>query len=676
MTTPAGTKYRPEIDGLRAVAVVAVILFHTNLGIATGGYVGVDVFFVISGYLISSIILRELDQKRFTFIGFYERRIRRIFPALFVVLAATTVASWIILPPDQLQTYAQSLVATTAFASNIFFWLKSGYFGGDSELFPLTHMWSLSVEEQYYVLFPFLALIAAWGRKWLLDLTMTAGLLLSLWLCLDYAPREQMMAFFLTPMRAWELLFGVFVAMHEVRWRAFLTRPRVLGGGLELAAAAMILVPIVIYDSTTLFPGWSAVPPVLGSALLILLTRPDTIIGRLLASRPFVLVGLMSYSAYLWHQPLYALSRMQGFAEHGWPAYAALIAVTFILAWLSLKYVEGPFRARGRFTRLQIYAGFLAGSALLIAIGLAGHFKLGFPERFSRETLAVAASGAPSPLRDQCHVEGVDARGAEGACRYFVRDTVHWAVLGDSHGVEVAYALAERLKPAGEGVLHLTFSGCQAALTFESDNPGCTAWMGPSVTFLERDRQITDVILAFRHSAYLFGDQTRSYPRVPNEAKPNFLTDLPADVARDRYVASLTEIVRRLTASGKRVHVMMPVPDLPTHVERYIFTGDPDDPARQTGTSLTFYRDRNAFILPVLHELDTMPNVSLIDPTRAVCGPRDCVSLIGGRAMYFDDNHFSVEGARRFLATEVARGALVLPTAPAVPAATEAADAR
>lgn len=664
-TAGAGTAgYRPEVDGLRAIAVVAVILFHTNLGIATGGYVGVDVFFVISGYLISSIILREMDQKRFTFLGFYERRIRRIFPALFVVLLVTTVGAWFILPPNQLQTYAQSLVATTAFASNIFFWLKSGYFGGDAELFPLTHMWSLSVEEQYYLVFPLLAIVAGWGRKHLVDIVMAVGLVVSLWLCLAYAPREQMMAFFLTPMRAWELLFGVFIAMHEARWREALIRRRFVGQSLELAAAAMILVPIVFYDSRTLFPGWSAVPPVLGSALLILLARPGTMVGRVLASRPFVFVGLLSYSAYLWHQPLFALSRMQGFAEHGWPAYAVLIAVTFLLAWLSLKFIERPFRDRNRFTRLQIYGGFFLGSALLIAIGLAGHFKLGFPERFSRETLAVAASGARSPLRDQCHVDGVNARGPEGACRYFVRDTVRWAVLGDSHGVEVAYALAERLKPADQGVLHLTFSGCQPALTFESRNPGCSAWMRKTVTFLEADREITDVILVFRHSFYLSGDQTRTYPAVPAEP-PNFLTELSPDEARARYVSSLTEIVSRLTASGKRVHIVSPIPDLPTHVERYTFTGDPNDPVRVTGTSLAFYQERNAFILPVLRRLDAMPGVSLLDPTQAVCGPDRCSSLIGGRSMYFDDNHFSVEGARHFIAEEVRRGALSLPAAPA-----------
>ena len=669
MSKPGGSQYRPEIDGLRAIAVVAVILFHTNLGVASGGYVGVDVFFVISGYLISSIILREVGERRFTFLGFYERRIRRIFPALFVVLAATTAAAWFILPPQQMQTYGQSLVATTAFASNVFFWLKSGYFGGDAELFPLLHMWSLSVEEQYYVFFPFLALIAAWGRPKLLNGLMAAVLLASLALCLSYAPREQMMAFFLTPMRAWELMFGVFIAMHERGWRTAIERIRFAAPVIEAAALAMIVAPIFLYDNTTVFPGVSAIPPVLGTALLILVSRPGTPVGRVLASRVFVFVGLLSYSAYLWHQPLYALSRMQGLTEAGWPAYAGLIALTFLLAWLSLKFIEAPFRDRRRFTRLQIYAGFFVGSALLVAIGLAAHLREGFPNRFSPEILAVAATGAPSPYRDACHVEGVDARGPSGACRYFVRDDVRWAVFGDSHGVEIAYALAERLKPAGQGVLHLTFSGCQAALTFESANPGCTRWTREAVAWLEQDRAITDVVLVFRHSFYLFGDQTKSYPHVPS-ASPNFLTDLPADEARARYVDSLTTIVQRLTAAGKRVHIVAPIPELPTHVERYTFKGDPTDNRRVTGVTLDYHRERNAFIRPALERLDRMPGVDLIDPVDAVCAGERCASLIDGRSMYFDDNHFSLEGARRFIDIEARAGRLSLPPA------TEAADAR
>lgn len=658
MGSTTASQYRPEIDGLRAIAVVAVILFHTNLGVATGGYVGVDVFFVISGYLISSIILREVRERRFSFLGFYERRIRRIFPALFVVLIATTAAAWAILPPQHMQTYGQSLVATTAFASNVFFWLKSGYFGGDAELFPLTHMWSLSVEEQYYVFFPFLALIAGWKRPKLLNGLMGAALLLSLALCLYFAPRDQMLTFFMTPMRAWELMFGVFIALHETSWRPALARIRFATPVIELAAVAMIVVPILVYDSTTLFPGVSAIPPVLGTALLILMTRPDTPAGVVLASRGFVLVGLMSYSAYLWHQPLYALSRMQGLTETGWPAYAALIALTFVLAWLSLRFVEAPFRDRRRFTRRQVYAGFFVGSALLIAIGLAAHVRQGFPGRFSAETLAVAATGAPSPLRSACHVGEVEATSPDKACRYF-NDDVRWAVLGDSHGVEIAYALAERLRPAGQGVLHLTSSACQPALTFESDIPGCSSWTREAVDWLSRDKSITDVILVYRHSLYLFGDQTKSYPHLPS-ARPNFLTDLPADEARDRYARSLTAIVERLTASGKRVHIVAPFPDLPTHVERYTFKGDPTDPDRVTGVTLQFHRQRNAFIRSVMDRLDRMPGVDVIDPADAVCTGVRCASLIDGASMYFDDNHFSVAGARRFIDREIRSGRLTL----------------
>lgn len=200
--------------------------------------------------------------------------------------------------------------------------------------------------------------------------------------------------------------------------------------------------------------------------------------------------------------------------------------------------------------------------------------------------------------------------------------------------------------------------------------------MGQSVAFLERDPQITDVILVFRPGLYLHGDQTRTWPRVPNE-KPNFLTSLSPDAARTRYAASLTEIVRRLGTSGKRVHVMLPIPDLPTHVERYIFTGDLGDRARVTGAEPAFYRERNAYILPLLQQLDAMPNVSLLEPARAVCTAERCDPLIDGRSMCFDDNHFSVEGARRSLATEVARGALNMPSPAAVPAASaDAADGR
>ncbi|NJC41292.1 peptidoglycan/LPS O-acetylase OafA/YrhL [Brevundimonas alba] len=663
MTSAGGADgYRPEVDGLRAVAVVAVILFHTNLGLATGGYIGVDVFFVISGYLISSIILREMDQKRFTFVGFYERRIRRIFPALFVVLLATSVGSWFILPPEQMQTFTQSVVATTAFAANLFFWFKSGYFGGDAELFPLVHMWSLAVEEQYYVFFPFLVLIAAGPRKRWLPWLMAAVFAVSFAACVYVTRDHPLAAFFLTPMRAWELIAGVFVAMYQRPWLASLDKVRGVRPAIELTGAAAVLVSIFMFDSTTAFPGAVAAIPVLGTAALILTSSRTSIVGRVLASGPMVGVGLLSYSAYLWHQPLYALSRVYGLTERGPFIYAILIAATFVLAYLSWRFVEQPFRDRRRISRLRIYILFFILSGVLVAGGVAGHFAMGFPNRFDRETLALNATAGFSLKRVECHADRLNPKPPESACRYFT-DKVHWAVLGDSHGVETAYVLAEELRPAGEGVLHLTYSACQAALTYESTNPGCSEWMRQSVAFLERAPEITDVVVVFRHSFHMFGDQTRSYPRVPNEM-PVFLKGVSAEQARQIYIDSFSETVRRLSAAGKRVHVVMPIPELPTHVERYIFASDRSDPDRITGASMEFYRARNARILPVLRRLDSLPGVNLVDPTPAFCDEVQCRSIIDNQSMYYDDDHPSLAGARRWIKMARANGDLPM-TGPA-----------
>lgn len=657
----SGAGYRPEIDGLRAIAVTAVILFHTNLGLATGGYIGVDVFFVISGYLISSIIMREMDGARFTFLGFYERRIRRIFPALFVVLVATTAASWFILPPEQMQTYAQSMVATTGFAANVFFWLKSGYFGGDAELFPLIHMWSLAVEEQYYIVFPFLVMIAAGGRRRWLPWLMGGVFVASLIACIIVTDREPLAAFFLTPMRAWELLAGVFIAMYERPWRKALGRIRWASPTLELAALAAVVAPVFLFNSGTAFPGAVAAIPVFGTAALILLCSPTSPVGRLLASKPFVAVGLISYSAYLWHQPLYALSRVEGFAEQGPVIYLVLIAATFVLAWLSWRFVERPFRDRTRFGRLTIFAVFVVLSGGLVLAGAAGHLGKGFPGRFDKETLALNATAAFSPKRTECHADPSNPLTSATACRYFTDET-HWAVLGDSHGVELAYALAERLRPSGQGLVHMTYSGCQAALTFEANNAACSVWLRDSVDYLVRTPGITDVVVVFRHSFHLFGDQTKTFPRVPDDA-PLFLRNLPPDQARQAYADSLTELVRRLSAAGKRVHVVMPVPELPTHVERYIFARDRSDPDRVTGAPMTFYRARNAYILPVLERLGGLPDVSFLDPVPTLCDADRCRSIIDGQSMYFDGDHLSLDGARRVIADQISSGALVMPSA-------------
>lgn len=647
------TDYRPEVDGLRAIAVTSVILYHLGLGAFSGGFVGVDIFFVISGYLISAIIMREMGEGRFSFAGFYERRIRRIIPALYLVLFVSSIAAWLLLTPGQLKDYGQSLVATVSFLSNIYFRMKSGYFSPAAEEIPLLHMWSLSVEEQFYIGFPVLLLaIYRFAPKWL-NAALWTALIGSLAYCLYREMDDQTANFFLPHTRAWELAAGAIIATLRPRLQAGIEAKAAGWRLAELFGLALMIVPIFYYDNATSFPGWAAIPPVLGTALIILASTASSWGGRILASGPFVGIGLISYSAYLWHQPLFAFVRvsMVG-APPDWLLWA-LVAATFILAWVSWRFVERPFRSRSRFTRKQIFVLAAVASVPLLAFGLAMHVMKGVPARYDAPTLALAQTALPSPERDNCHTDGIEYRKPDKACRYF-GDRVTWAAMGDSHVIEPAYALAEVLRPSGQGVVHLSFSGCQPALTFDTSNPGCAAWTRETVGWLEGQKDIRNVVLAYRHSFYLYGDQVHAWPEQPRNP-PNFTSTVPPDRARTQYWQGYAALVQRLGAAGKTVYIIGPIPDLPANAERYIYHRRAGQP---TGVSRVYYEARNRDALRELAAVAKLPFVRILHPEQAFCDAKACASIIDGKGMYFDDNHLSMSGARRLIATEVAGGRL------------------
>ncbi len=376
--------YRREIDGIRAIAVVSVILFHAGARAFKGGFVGVDVFFVISGYLITTIILQDLQAGTFTLSKFYERRARRILPALFVVMAACLPLAWLWLFPDDLRNFAQSLAAVSVFASNVLFWRTSGYFDTATELKPLLHTWSLGVEEQYYVLFPLL-LMACWrlGRRAIVALLLLIGLA-SLMLAQSMVRVDPAATFYLLPTRGWELLVGALVAFQLSRTdqpAVGLATRQVLG----LVGLAAIVVSIFGYDKHTPFPGVYALAPTLGTALIILYAGPQTWVGRWLGSRTCVGIGLVSYSAYLWHQPLFALARLRNLEHPGDGVMAALVLLTFGLATLSWRYVERPFRGGQQVSRRQIFVWGLVGSGFFIVLGIVGATTAWFEGRTSGE---------------------------------------------------------------------------------------------------------------------------------------------------------------------------------------------------------------------------------------------------------------------------------------------------
>jgi peptidoglycan/LPS O-acetylase OafA/YrhL len=376
-------KYRPEIDGLRALAVLPVMLFHARIPGFDGGFVGVDVFFVISGYLITSIIRSDLEKDRFSIITFYERRARRILPALFLVVACCLPAAWFWLWPNDLKAFSESVAAVALFSSNVLFLHQSGYFD-TAEIKPLLHTWSLAVEEQFYVLFPLLLFLAwRYARKWLVP--SIAVIALSSLLLADWGSVENPEAtFFLLPTRAWELALGAWVAFHLAKS----SQPKVGRRAAEVISAAglaAVVGAVFWLDESTPFPGRYALLPACGTALVILFASPGTIVRRYLGSKPLVAVGLISYSAYLWHQPILSFARELSSEPLGRAVPLALVGLSLGLAYLSWKYVEIPFRDRTRFTRRQVFTLAAMGSVIFFGLGIVGHQANGFADRLTPE---------------------------------------------------------------------------------------------------------------------------------------------------------------------------------------------------------------------------------------------------------------------------------------------------
>lgn len=348
-------KYRAEIDGLRTLALVPVILFHAGIAPFSGGFIGVDVFFVISGYLISTIIINELDEGCFSILRFYQRRARRILPALFFVMLTCVPFAWFWLLPRDLEDFAESLVAVTFFVSNFLFWLEASYFDTSAELKPLLHTWSLAVEEQYYIFFPLLmALLVPWGKRAVVKvllLLFVASFLLSQWGIYN----RPSATFFLLPTRGWELLIGVFTALYLQKNPGF-TRS-VKSELLAPTGLALIIVPTLIYTDTTPFPGAYALPVTIGTALIILFARSGTIVQKLLAARPMVAIGLVSYSTYLWHQPVLVFFKHR-FGSGLLEDYVfILIALSIALATFSYLFIELPFRRTVTLKKLSLSFG-------------------------------------------------------------------------------------------------------------------------------------------------------------------------------------------------------------------------------------------------------------------------------------------------------------------------------
>jgi peptidoglycan/LPS O-acetylase OafA/YrhL len=395
-------KYRAEIDGLRALAVIPVILYHADFKPFSGGYIGVDIFFVISGYLITSVILSEQKKSSFSLISFYERRTRRIFPALFVVMFACLPFAWFWMLPESIKQFSDSLIATGVFASNFFLWRTTNYFDFETELKPLIHTWSLSLEEQYYILFP-LFLVLTWklSKRYIVGF-LAVIFVISLSSAHLLSVTHSSFAFYMLPARVWELLIGVFIAFYYNDINTTI-HDNFIKQFASLIGLTLISYSIFAYNNQTPFPSLYTLIPTIGAGLIIIFATEKTIVGKLLRSRLFVGIGLISYSAYLWHQPIFAFSRLI-ISEPNNLTMIILIIFSIFMAFLSWKFIEQPIRRKPAYFWSQKVV-FLMSALIIIIFILLGWFtkiKEGFPMRLPMQLQSEKLFEFPSLKNGYC----------------------------------------------------------------------------------------------------------------------------------------------------------------------------------------------------------------------------------------------------------------------------------
>lgn len=627
--------YRADIDGLRAIAVLAVVLYHLGLGPLRGGFVGVDIFFVISGFLITGIIQREVGEGRFGYSDFYQRRIRRLFPALFLVLAATLLAGLFLLLPSDLVTLGRTTAATVFYGSNIDLWRHSGYFDGNAELNPLLHTWSLAVEEQFYIGLPILLLLVhRYARRRLGAIVVAVGLV-SYALAIFAQSRRPSAVFFLAPFRAWELMAGAVLALGLVP----ILRQRWLRELLSVAGLGLLAYAILWIEPGPEFPGWIAALPVLGSAALLHAgTSGDTLVGRALSWRPMVYVGLISYSLYLWHWPLivYAkyLNGLQPLGAWRW----AILALAVGLSALSLRFVETPFRKRRLlreprplFRNAAIATAATAGIALVLAFGG------GWRDRFGPEIVALDRERTPEIPFLACMGRLADPVLGESCVVGAGNEAGPPSVLiwGDSHALAWLPAFDALLREQGLRGLFAGQSACAPLLDVRNpSNPLCAGHNDQVRQLLLDDARLRLVVMVASWPSYSWeGGKYRIEDAEGRKGNPVVFPD------------ALRRTLRFLEAENRVAWLIGPTPGAPSELPlRMAMARRAGDGQPAPIPTVRFEKRRQTFAQALAALPERLPLV-FTDPSAWLCDAATCRYETAGLPLYRDRGHLNVRGA-------------------------------
>lgn len=643
-------KYRPYIDGLRAVAVVPVILFHADIPLFSGGYVGVDIFFVISGFLITGILLNEIKNHNFSIINFYERRIRRIFPALFLVLFVSTCIAFWAMFPDELDDYGKSLFAATFFYSNYHFMFGAGYFAAPSETQPLLHMWSLAVEEQFYIVFPiYLYLVHRYFRHQLLTFTIIVAFL-SLIYSITLVHIFPSDAFYSTPSRAWELMIGSLLAILERRLHAEKWLANLISGVGLLA----ITYAVFFYSDTTPFPGFSALLPVIGSAMIIYAGgAKQNMVGWILSTWAFRFTGLLSYSLYLWHWPLIVFSGDPGEGVSPELHTAMLLGLTVLMSYLTWKYVETPFRKRHLLPqqrRIIVTGGGVMATSALFGATLA--ISDGLPQRFPDNVRQVLETMHDRPSIKNCSKVTISGNEELRICHIgsFSDGQPTFALWGDSHGKAIFPGVDDSAKEANLKGVFVGRVGCLPLLDVHQIRQGyesCTLIAKSFITYLSENPQIEKIILASRWAIYAEGERFKN-----EKGQTVFIrdsrTETPSlDENKKAFRRAFEKTVDKLTSMGRKIYIMEQVPETEYEVpgalaEKTLGTRNLEIRPRKKD-----YLDRQAYVTFVIDDLEKKYPLTRIKPQDEMCDEEFCIVDTEGVPVYRDTSHLTARYAKK-----------------------------
>jgi peptidoglycan/LPS O-acetylase OafA/YrhL len=632
--TPA--TYRKEIDGLRAIAVLSVVLCHAGYGAFRGGFVGVDVFFVISGYLITSIIYRELSSGNFSLLKFYERRVKRILPALFAMLLFSWLFAWLCLWPADFRSFSKGLPFVSWFGANIHFQHEIGYFDPDVALRPLLHTWSLGVEEQYYLLFPFLLMLMfRFGKNGIL-LCLAIISMASLFAAQFWLSRNPSAVFYFLPFRAWELLIGAIYALVSVDSAGLFHRMgRKTRSVLGCIGILAILVAVVMYSEKTPFPGLSALLPTLGALLIIATAQPDTLPGKLLSIPPMQAIGLWSYSIYLWHQPIFAFTRYQ--IDKPTPALmAGMVVLTLVLSYASWRWIEIPLRHR-QWPQKSVWLRTLAGILFFTLIGVLGKSDKDYFKRFSPDYLSELTIEKKLDrnygLDRHCDSPDIGSR-----CQ--TADNPDTLVWGDSYAMHIVPGIIASQPDIK--LMQRTMSACGPLLgiapILNNNIRAAEACLRFNTAIMQRLPTWTTikwVALSSKLTQYLGEGVTvlSADGRI-----------LPASA--DLLSEALQQTVERITATGKRAVIFSPPPatgdDLGkclAHAARFAL------PLKQCDFAVKDIEPIRQQAFDVLRNLSTSTH-PVLWLTDGICNATLCQASHAGIFIFRDEGHLSIEGSR------------------------------